>query len=392
MQVKPFNSDLESYLNEYAANFPPPTPDKRRVLILKDDHQEALTKRIIDEVPRDAGATLEDRFWNVARRSVTESLESLFNEIDKLCPGQIKKAEHIWMVLDLGEWAHDEISHKLSSNEPYPFTAHRRLERYSYMNDVKLLSAYEAWGLELAAIRDALTTLEVRATNVHPRRADTPVTPEILVGVCHVCWRTGFPSPRGKFFCYEHENFENDYESCLDRRRFQSKTMPPGYLGSFVKFWTQKKLRELPGEMRASIHDFSPMVRLAYGDLSGIEHAALWNTKLKFYWKHFPRVFAFLRKVKPWPNTEKPLSVLAALDPIGEKQTAIHQLMHQAMATDFRILFDRLIYVEACLQADLERNRNRGVGARVQDPNASMVEYTFTSYPHSCGVFYKKNQ
>ncbi len=346
----------------------------RTTVRLKSDHGEKLLARLIADAESAPESTSAARLWAAAYSAVQDPLKSLFEEVEKDFPAKVRTSEHWAVFVDRLEDESEHVAHVLTWGKPSRRRKRSgRLQRFSSRNGWTMRSGFEIWSVEGNAIREALLHLQI---DLRFPRKDLP---KDIIGVCHVCWRTAAPSPRGMFYCEEHGKFGRAYKHALARRLWRDPSQPEEIRKSFVWHWAIERREQLPYALWAEPQDLSALAAICRGEDRSLDLEPDWRVPIQDYWGVFPRTLSYLKRHPSRVNITDVDSVLSALDPVVTGLAAVQKRMHLLMAADHRLFFDRLVYVEACLEADARRRRNRGPKARqVERPGQIVVPYTFS--------------
>jgi hypothetical protein len=337
-------------------------------------HQIFLS-RMITIVKRGTRGSPAARLWAAAYPRVDDPLKSLFDEVARDYPAKVRSPKHWTVFVRRLEREAEEASHIIRTGEPSGFIKSRKsVEIFSDRNGYTMEGGFETWSYQGSALRDAIEQLKIPLAFVPPLRKSAPL------GVCRVCWRTGFPSRRGQFFCHEHATLGTSYKRAWERSHWRSADQAYDPTESFVEHWVRKLKKEIPSAYLAWESDFAPLTRICFGREDGIDDTAEWGSELADYWHHFPCLHKYVRRMRPRLDVGNPIAVLGTMDPIGSRQPVLHHLLHRSMSIDHRLLYDRFAYAEACLETDSRRTKNRGLGAWRFTQYTNVVPYEYATW------------
>jgi hypothetical protein len=334
---------------------------------LRPGHEENLLRQLLTELTTADRRRPAHRLWLAAREVVQDPLRSLFEEVERDYPSKVRTAEHWAVLVDRLEAEAEKIAHCVTWGEtPFITTAVApRLTRFAAMNAWELKSAAESWGVEGNAIREALYELRI------PLRGPWTTKPcEDVIDICELCWRTATPTERGLFYCATHAKFTNDYKHAFSRRTWRHRSQGSDDRVSFVWHWARRLKRKLPYALQVEPQDLSPLGKLCRGEHVPPDAVPDWRVPIGEYWEHFRRTRRRLQRARAKVDLNEARSVLKALDPPVSSRRNLQRRMHELLAIDHRLFFDRLIYVEACLEADARRRR------RDSDPETALRSAT----------------
>ena len=315
---------------------------------------KTLTLKLVAAVRAAEGGSSASRLWAEAYRAVIDPLKSLF-EVEIEFPAKIRAAKH-WAILIVRLEREAEVA---ANSQWLNFGSlpdvETRIHRFASRNDWNVADCVDLWMAQGCALRDAVEQLGIDLCNPDVSQPD-------VIGVCSLCWKTGEPFKRGDgFFCVEHGNVGSDsYQKARDRTlwRDPSQRLKPRI--SFVWHHVREIRAQLPRPLIVEPVDLIPMAKVCRGlevDASSFRHVlfdlSVYSPLLKRVNRHFE-----IEKVRP--NAKSQMKFLAAFDPMLPSLFALQRRMHEVMIQDNRILLDRLIYAEACLEADTRRRSNRG--------------------------------
>lgn len=338
----------------------------------------ALTQKLVSAVRSAEGGTPTARLWAEAYEAVVDPLKSLFEEVENGFPAKVRAPKHWAILIDrLEQESEDAVNRQWLGDGSLP-DPDCRIARFAEKNDWDLRDCLDVWLSQGAALRDAVEELEIDLSSPH-----APVTD--LIGVCKLCWRTGEPAKRGGgFYCEEHSHTgSGSYQKALDRVDWRSPQQPLRPRVSFIWHHVRIVRALLPRQLIVEPLDLIPMAKLCRG-----EQVEDWKVRyimldLRIYAPKFKRVNRYYEMDRVRPDAQSQMKFLAAVDPKLPTLSGLQERMHQVMVQDNRILLDRLIYAEACLEADAQRRSNRGPGSAISAEEAAriVVPYTFS---YSC--------
>lgn len=332
----------------------------------------ALTLRLVEAVRKSNSGSPASRLWAEAYEAVIVPLKSLFEKVESDYPSKVRSAKHWAVLIDRLErdaafvtdtqWLHDG---NLSSGQSH-------LHRYAVMNDWKVADCLDVWMSQGNALREAVEELGIELTIPDQ-------LPRDLIGVCTLCWRTGQPAKRGDgFFCQEHRDVSSPaYQRAHERLEWRDPRQPPEPRISFVWHYVREIRAKLPRPLIAEPIDLVPMSRACRGievPESSFPHITFDVGRNAAVLKRVNRHFK-LEKVKP--NAKSQLRFLAMVDPKLPALSDLQHRMHKIMVQDNRILLDRLMYAEACLEADQRRRSNRGPESMVSSEESNRIVVPF---------------
>lgn len=335
----------------------------------------ALTLRLVEAVKQSNSGSLASRLWAEAYEAVIDPLKSLFEQVESAYPSKIRSAKH-WAVLidrlelDAGlaadrQWLQDG---KLPDSQS-------RLHRYAVMNGWTVADCLDVWMSQGSALRDAVEALGIDLAS--------PELPRDVIGVCTLCWRTGAPAKRGDgFFCQEHRDVSSpEYQSAHERLEWRDPTQPLKPRISFVWHHVREIRAKLPRSLIADPIDLVPMSRACRGIEVSESSFPQINFDIGWYATVLERVNLHFDLEKVKPNAKSQLRFLAAVDPKLPELSDLQHRMHEIMVQDNRILLDRLMYAEACLEADKRRrSKRRPEAALLPEDSKQMVVPFYFSY------------
>lgn len=335
----------------------------------------ALTLRLVAAVKKSAEGGHASRLWAEAYKAVIDPLKSLFEEVEADFPAKVRADRHWAILIDrLEKEAQIAVDHQWLADGELP-GVESRLHRYATRNDWDVGDCLDVWISQGSALRDAVDALKIDLSTPY-------LPPRDVIGVCALCWQTGQPAKRGDgFFCKEHGDVGSAaYRSARDRLHWRAPSQPLMPRISFVWHHVRKIRAQIPQSLIVEPMDLVPMARVCGGSVvpeSSFRHVTFDIGRYAPVLKRVNRHFA-LDKVKP--NAKSQLEFLATIDPKLPLLSALQHRMHEVMVQDNRILLDRLMFAEACLEADLRRRSNRGPESAPspEESQRTVVPYVFS--------------
>lgn len=308
-----------------------------------------------------------------SRRISAVHLDQLTRYFDRECESYISKAqterlhELRNMVADpaSSSWK-PEVLERLKdelweleqfwSNPPTHVAARNAIETYAEQVNVSPDHLCECWSTAGSALREVM----------HLENIQMPISQHrdgvAICDTCALCWATGFPSLRGKYFCNKHVPLpgNSSYKEAIDLHQWRAPKTT-----SYTPFLlTYRKVLAIAVGEPITLSD--PVNRqvldISYGRLTNASHIAKREVALECEWVHFPKVHKYLSEEfnfceHDFVSAEK---VLQGIDPIQSNSPFIHRVLHEAYARDQRLLIDQLVYAEAWLTTRQFISKNHG--------------------------------